>query len=82
MRDDNSSNQDCGGAGFLGKHRNHVGRFNVVVRETDDGTSIRVTTSWQADRYVDGSFNDTVQCVSTGVLERVLMEEIQERLGA
>ncbi len=81
MRADNVSYQDCGSPGFLSSDSDHMGRFNVVVRETEDGVSIRVTTSWQATR---SSENDTsiVECLSTGVLERELHEEVQDRLGS
>ena len=79
MRDDNVSYQDCGSPGLLSVDSNHMGRFNVVVRETDDGVSIRVTTSWQATRSFD-NIGNIVECLSTGILERELHEEVQERL--
>jgi uncharacterized lipoprotein len=79
MRADNVSYQDCGSPGFLSSHSDHMGRFNVVVRETDEGVSIRVTTSWEATRSSDDDIS-IVECLSTGVLERELHEDVRERL--
>ncbi len=82
MRADNVSYQDCGSPGFLSTpDSDHMGRFNVVVRETDDGVSIRVTTSWEATRSSDNDIS-IVECLSTGILERELHEEVRERLGS
>ena len=80
MSADNVSYQDCGSPGFLSSDSDHMGRFNVVVRETDDGVSMRVTTSWEATRSSDDDEISIVECLSTGILERELHEEVRERL--
>ncbi len=81
MRADNVSYQDCGSPGFLSSDSDHMGRFNIVVRQTDDGVSMRVTTSWEATRSSDDEIS-IVECLSTGIFERELHEEVRERLGS
>lgn len=80
VRSDNESYRDCGSAGFRANHSDHTGRFQVVVRETADGVSIRVTTSWQAVRN-DARSIGVVECLSTGISERELHREVRARLG-
>ena len=79
VREDNDSYRDCGSPGFRATHSDYMGRFNVVVRETDDGVSIRVTTSWQTTRNTASSIG-IVECLSTGILERELHQEVRGRL--
>ncbi len=78
---DDDSYRDCGEPGFRATHHDPMGRFEVAVRETDNGVSIRVTTSWQAVRSTSNSIG-VVKCLSTGILERELHEEVRERLGS
>ena len=79
MRDVDVSYEDCGSAGFRASDSDHTGRVDVAVRETDDGVSITVTTSWQAVRNSSSSIG-IVQCLSTGILERELHEEVRRQL--
>ena len=75
MLDTNVSYQDCGSAGTFGSDNNHMGRFNIVVREQPTGTSMRVTTTWRVTRNSDlDSSSSLVDCFSTGVLEREIHE--------
>ena len=80
VRTDNESYRDCGSAGFRASHSDHTGRFRVVVRETVDGVSIRVTTSWRAVRN-DARAIGIMECLSTGISERELHRDVRERLG-
>ena len=81
MATDDPSYQDCGGSGIFGSPQTHMGRFNIVVRETDVGVSMRVTTSWRATRAVIVEDEVALTCVSTGVFERELHDEVGRRLG-
>ena len=78
---DNVSYQDCGGSGIFGRPQNHIGRFNIVVRESEVGVSMRVTTSWRATRTVIVEDEVDLTCVSTGVFERELHDEVGRRLA-
>jgi len=79
MRDVDLSYLDCGSPGLRASDNDYTGRFDVVVRETDNGVSIRVTTSWQVVRSTSNSVG-IVQCLSTGILERELHDEVRRRL--
>ena len=79
MKDVDLSYLDCGIPGLRAVDYDHEGRFDVVVRETDNGVSIRVTTSWQAVRNTSNSIG-IVKCLSTGILERQLHDEVRRRL--
>ncbi len=79
MRDVDLSYLDCGIPGLRASDTDYTGRFDVVVRETDNGVSIRVTTSWQVVRSTSNSVG-IVQCLSTGILERELHDEVRRRL--
>ncbi len=74
----NDSYRDCGSAGFRAIFSNYQGRFNVAVRETDDGVAITVNTSWQVTRNSANSIG-IVECLSTGVLELDLHRALRQR---
>ncbi len=76
---DDDSYRDCGSPGFRATDSDHAGRFDVAVRETDNGVSIRVTTSWRVIRNSANSIS-VVECLSTGLLERALHDEVRRRL--
>lgn len=72
---------DCGSAGFLKAHRDHEVRFNVLVREGGPGAELTVNTAMRATSWdtVNGMPREVVQCVSTGVLEREIHDEVMSR---
>jgi hypothetical protein len=76
---DNAAHIDCGAPGFRATHIDPMGRFDVVVRETDNGASLTVTTSWRVTRNSANSLGG-VECLSTGVLERELHDGVRRRL--
>ncbi len=69
---------DCGSAGLRASFSNYRGRFTVVVRETDDGISVEVTTDWEVTKSTVSSIG-VVECLSTGVLELELHRELRRR---
>jgi hypothetical protein len=75
---ENDSYRDCGSAGFRANFSNYQGRFNVAVRETDDGVAVTVDTSWQVTRNSANSIG-IVGCLSTGVLERDVHRSLRRR---
>jgi len=79
-RTDDVSYRDCGSAGFRATDSDHMGRFSVLVRETANGVSVRVATSWRVTRNSANSVS-SVDCLSTGILERELHDELRRRLG-
>ena len=79
LRDVDASYWDCGSAGFQGSDSDHSGRLDVVVLETEDEVSIRVTTSWQVVRNTSRSIG-IVECLSTGLLEREVHDSVRRRL--
>lgn len=70
---------DCGKAG-LNVELAHTARFNVVVREAGEVTSVTVNAQYSAVREFGGAVTQ-VQCVSTGALEADLLGAIAERVG-
>ncbi|MBI1805159.1 MAG: hypothetical protein HY033_03715 [Ignavibacteriae bacterium] len=77
---------DCGKEGSAQNIENHVGNFNVVIKKVDDTeTKVVVTTFFKAQR-IDHKINvltgeavnevTTIDCNSTGVLEKELLEYI------
>ena len=76
---DDVSYRDCGSAGFRATDSDPMGRFSVIVGETTNGVSVRVTTSWRVTRNSANSIS-SVECVSTGILERELHDEVRRRL--
>lgn len=72
---------DCGSAGFLNAHRDHEVRFNVLVREGGSGAGLTVNTAMRATSWdtMNGIPEGVVQCVSTGVLEREIHDEVMGR---
>jgi hypothetical protein len=76
---DDASYRECGSAGFRATDSGHMGRFSVIVGETTNGVSVRVTTSWRVTRNSANSIS-SVECVSTGILERELHDEVRRRL--
>ena len=76
------SYMDCGRPGGFDVDSDHQVRFNVVVRETDNGATLTVNTSMRAFRApLGGGVTSVVSCVSTGVLEREVHDEIELRAG-
>lgn len=76
---DNVSYRDCGAPGFRATHMDPMGRLDLVVRETDNGTSVTVTTNWRVTRNSTNSLA-SVECLSTGTLERELHDAVRRRL--
>lgn len=76
----NGSYLDCGGSG-IAVESGHVGSFNVFIREQDEAPTLAVNTSWRAQRSFGGT-TGVVECVSTGVLEREIHEEVAQRVAA
>jgi len=75
---ENDSYRDCGSAGFRANFNNYQGRFNVTVRETDDGVAVTVNSSWQVTRNSANSIG-IVPCLSTGVMERDFHRALRRR---
>ena len=73
---------DCGSAGALGRNYDQMGRFNIVAREQSDGVSLTVNTTWRARRQVLDGNPGATECFSTGVLERVVHEQVTLRIGS
>ena len=71
--------RDCGIPGFRATHMDPMGRLDLVVRETDNGASVTVTTSWRVTRNSVNSLGN-VECLSTGTLERELHDAVRRRL--
>ena len=78
-RNDDVSYRDCGSSGFRATDSDHMGRLSAVVRETANGVSVRVTTSWRVTRNSANSIS-SVECLSTGMLERELHDEVRRLL--
>lgn len=78
-RNDDVSYRDCGSSGFRATDSDPMGRLSAVVRETANGVSVRVTTSWRVIRNSANSIS-SVECLSTGMLERELHDEVRRRL--
>ena len=76
---DNVLYRDCGEPGFRATYIDPMGRFDLVVRETDNGASVMVTTSWRVTRNSANSLS-SVDCLSTGTLERELHDAVRRRL--
>ncbi len=72
------SYRDCGTAGFRASFSNYRGRFTVVVRETDDGISVEVTTDWEVTKSTASSIG-IVECLSTGELEGEFHRALRRR---
>lgn len=68
---------DCGNPGIL-TESNHMGRFNIVVRQ-EAGTKVTINTVWRAQRALGQTTTD-VDCVSTGVLEGELHTALASKL--
>ena len=79
MSNDDVAYRDCGSAGFRATDSDHLGRYSVAVRETDNGVSVRVATSWRVVRNSANSIS-SVECLSTGMLEREIHDEVRRRL--
>jgi hypothetical protein len=52
-------------------------RFNIVVRDATDGTTVTVNALMRALSDIDASVRD---CVSTGLLEREIHEQVAGRV--
>ncbi len=73
------SYMDCGSAP-LATDREHMTRFNIVVREAASGSYITVNTAHRVKRYLLGDPPaGVINCVSTGVLESEIHEEVTRR---
>ena len=70
----------CGSSGLAGEY-GHMGRFNVVAREQGGGVSLTVNTSWRVTRRLL-DVNAVRECLSTGVLERVVHDQVTLRIGS
>jgi len=79
MRSDDVSYRDCGSSGFRATDSDPMGRFSVLMREAANGVSVRVLTSWRVTRNSANSIR-SVECFSTGILERELHDEVRGRL--
>ncbi len=62
------SYRDCGSPGLRANLSNYRGRFSVVVRETDNGVSVEVTTDWEVTKSTSRAIG-IEECFSTGLLE-------------
>lgn len=73
---------DCGSASFLSAHRDHEVRFNVLVRDSDVGAELTVNSAMRATSWntLDGTPEGAAQCVSTGVLEGEIHDEVMRRV--
>ena len=70
---------DCGvpGSGgiLMGTFQNVNGNFNIVVKRIDDQhTKVNINTFYKADLMVEGQLRNSVDCNSTGQLEKELMD--------
>jgi uncharacterized lipoprotein len=75
------SEMDCGEAGLTNTHRDHEVRMSVVIREADSGSSLTVHTAARSARWdvINGSFRGMVDCVSTGLIEREVHDDVRRR---
>lgn len=57
-------------------------RFNVLVREGGSGAELTVNTAMRATSWdtMNGMPREVVQCISTGVLEREIHDEVMGRV--
>ena len=69
---------DCGKSALFSSYRNYQGRFNVLVRANDEGVDLRVTSTWAATVWntLDSVISGSIECVSTGALERDIYEDV------
>ena len=71
---------DCGGAGMMITHWAR-GKFNVFVKEAGGGgVELRVTCTYQQRRELMESFS-TVNCPSTGHLEKQVHDYVRAKVG-
>lgn len=70
---------DCGGSGIATVEATSV-RFNVRVKELDDGASVMVGASFRQRRSFDGK-ERVVDCVSKGAVEKVVHQAVRARSG-
>lgn len=71
---------DCSGKMSFGKPVRpsaHEGRFNVVVRESDDEVVLKINSIWRAYRNAE-----RVDCLSTGLIEEELHAEVRTRAAS
>jgi hypothetical protein len=71
---------DCGGAGISGVQRREV-RFNVFVRDADDGTVVTVNTTFRELRAWDNK-EWYVDCTSTGRVESLIHDLLADVLAS
>ncbi len=78
---ENKTYCDCGGAGLTIPKWTR-GKFNVLARRLDDGrTQLRVTAMYQQQReFMDA--RTTVNCNSTGYLEKSIHDYVRSKIGA
>lgn len=72
---------DCGRPGGLAVDSSPSVRFNVVVREGEGTPTLTVNTNMRTLRGL-GNNQAFVDCLSTGVLEREVHEEVMRRVGS
>ncbi len=72
------SYRDCGSPGLRANLSNYRGRFTVVVRETDNGVSVEVTTDWEVTKSTSSSIG-IAECFSTGLLEGEFHRALRRR---
>jgi len=71
---------DCGGTGLFTYDLQTRSEFNFLIREAGDGrTSVRVNSAHARWRVTIAETGYWVPCVSTGVLERQVHEQILAR---
>lgn len=75
---------DCGRPSAFEGFSNHTVRFNVIVRDLEGGTSLAVNTAWSAVRTsgLDRTHQVAVTCVSTGELEREILDQVRARISS
>jgi len=69
---------DCGSPGLMTDWE-RSGKFNVFVKKTDTGTSLKVNAVFRVRRTF-GDSSSMVNCVSTGVLENAIYQHVEDRL--
>lgn len=70
---------DCGNPG-MGGFVDRMVRFNVFVRSASEGTDLSINTSFRTTRTAFEGPSVGIDCVSTGVLEMVVRDEILARV--
>ena len=78
--DSNRGYCDCGGLG-LNSEDSRFGRFNIFVKETSDGVTMKVNAAFEQNYSLGDTYNQR-PCLTNGVLEEEIFEAVWDNLDA